>query len=455
MNHPDPQAVAALYAAHFDCLCARFDTALERSGHEAVVIGSGTAMRYFGDDQGPPFKANPQIMQWLPLAEHPDACLLYRPGHRPVLAVVQAADYWHEPPQLPGEPWSRHIEIRCVGSIDGMVDVLGNLPAHTALLGPPEQWATLPLKGEPNPRALTDCLAWQRGVKTAWEVDCLRRATARSIRGHRAAAETFRHGASEFDILMAFLGACRCTSAELPYPAIVAGGAHAATLHYQHYDRDRPVQHSLLIDAGCSHFGYAADITRCHAAGHAGDFGELIAALDRLQQSLCAQLRPGIPFADLHHQAHLGLACLLAETGLIDASADAIIDAGATLAFLPHGLGHLLGLQVHDVGGQLASPRGELLSAPENYPRLRLLRRLEPGMVLTIEPGLYFIDSLLAGLRDGPIGRAVDQAWIDRLRRYGGIRIEDNLLITEAGAENLTREAFATIGAAPSGSDPR
>ena len=108
---------------------------------------------------------------------------------------------------------------------------------------------------------------------------------------------------------------------------------------------------------------------------------------------------------------------------------------GVTRAFCPHGLGHSLGLQVHDVAG-LRHPDGTPAPAPEQHPALRLTRTLRPGMVVTIEPGLYFINMLLAPLRntDLPINwRLVDQLFV-----CGGIRIEDNVAVTESGFANLT-----------------
>ena len=245
------------------------------------------------------------------------------------------------------------------------------------------------------------------------------------------------------EILLAFLGASRHTAQELPYSAIVAGDSHAATLHYQHYDRDGAPAHSLLIDAGCGELGYASDITRTYAKPADAEFIALITAMDRLQQTLCKRVAPGIPFARLHHAAHVLLGNLLEREDLINASPEEIVATGITRLFFPHGLGHLLGLQVHDVGGHLADPQGNLIKAPDAYPKLRLLRTLEPGMTLTIEPGLYFIGSLLAELRDHELAAQVNWDKVERLRPCGGIRIEDNLLVTERGHENLTRTAFA------------
>ena len=149
-----------------------------------------------------------------------------------------------------------------------------------------------------------------------------------------------------------------------------------------------------------------------------------------------------MPFARLHHATHVLLGNLLEREDLINASPEEIVATGATRLFFPHGLGHLLGLQVHDVGGHQADAQGNAIKPPDAYPKLRLLRTLEPGFTLTIEPGLYFIDSLLAELREHELAEQVNWDKIERLKPCGGIRIEDNVLVTETGSENLTRKTF-------------
>jgi Xaa-Pro dipeptidase len=113
--------------------------------------------------------------------------------------------------------------------------------------------------------------------------------------------------------------------------------------------------------------------------------------------------------------------------------------------FFPHGIGHLLGLQTHDVAGLQATPAGGTLTRPPGHRYLRLTRTLVPGTVVTIEPGLYFIDLLLDAAKADGRGTAIVWPAVDALRPYGGIRIEDNVVATAAGAVNLTREAFAAI----------
>jgi Xaa-Pro dipeptidase len=122
--------------------------------------------------------------------------------------------------------------------------------------------------------------------------------------------------------------------------------------------------------------------------------------------------------------------------------ADEAIDTGLTSVFYPHGIGHLLGLQVHDVGGLQRDAAGGVIERPYNHPFLRLTRKLEDGFVVTVEPGFYFIDQLLDEAKQKPIGKMIDWKRVGQLRKFGGVRIEDNVAARPGGQENLTRPAF-------------
>ena len=200
---------------------------------------------------------------------------------------------------------------------------------------------------------------------------------------------------------------------------------------------------TFLLDAGASHGGYACDITRTHAQDTAGEFQALIDAVDRAQQAMCAQVRAGMDYRQLHLDAHLALAGILREAGIITVQPEEAVATGVSSAFFPHGIGHGLGLQVHDVAGFAASDRGGTIARPEGHPYLRLTRTLEPGFVVTIEPGIYFVDMLLEDLQAAGRGGSVDWSRVDAFRPYGGIRIEDNVVCTGGEPLNLTREAFA------------
>ncbi len=199
---------------------------------------------------------------------------------------------------------------------------------------------------------------------------------------------------------------------------------------------------ALLIDAGAQHAGYACDITRTYAAAP-GAFQDLIEAVDAAQRALAARVRPGTDYREIHLEAHRAIAGILVAHGLVKGTPEAAVESELTSVFFPHGIGHLLGLMVHDAGGFMAAPEGGALPKPEGHPYLRLTRRLEPGFVVTIEPGIYFIDSLLAQAKAGARGKMVDWQRVEALAPCGGIRIEDNVVAQAGAPRNLTREAFA------------
>jgi Xaa-Pro dipeptidase len=352
---------------------------------------------------------------------------------------VAPDDYWHSPPAQPSESWAGHFEIHQVADFATALKTLQCSAVASAWVGesaPSPDWLL-------NPGPLLAQLTQARCLKTAHEVACLRQATRIAVQGHLAAERAFRSGASEFDIHLAFLAAVRQNELELPYPAIIALNEHGATLHYQLREtavESRPL--SLLIDAGAAHRGYGSDITRTWAM-NPGVFATMIEGMHGLQQELCRSVAPGADWRELHLRAHHLVARLLHDSGVLRLSAEAAVAAGISSIFMPHGLGHLLGLQVHDVGGLTASAEAEPIPRPDGHPALRLTRRLEAGMVVTVEPGLYFIDSLLATLRAGPNADAVNWTLVDTLRACGGIRIEDNVVVTASGHDNLTRTAFA------------
>jgi len=150
----------------------------------------------------------------------------------------------------------------------------------------------------------------------------------------------------------------------------------------------------------------------------------------------------------VHLSAHRLVGDVLEEIGLTTLEGQAALEAGVTGVFFPHGIGHLLGLQVHDVGGVMGDPKGAERARPEGHPYLRLTRMLEPGVVVTVEPGIYFIESLLKAARDDARGSHIDWSMVERLRPYGGVRIEDNVVTTDNVPENMTRNAFAGLTAA-------
>jgi Xaa-Pro dipeptidase len=437
----------SLFAAHVAELRRRADDALRASECGGLVAYSGRARYTFLDDRPYPFVVNPHFKHWVPVTDAPDCFVAYVPGTRPRLVYFQPADYWHRPPQLPAGAWQDEYDIHVVREVTAARDLLGLGRGRCAFVGEwqPEfeAWGFAVV----NPPALIAPLHYARATKTPYELACMRQASRLAARGHVAARDAFLGGGSEYDAHMAYCAAAGVREEELPYGNIVAFNEGGAVLHYQHLERGRGgPRRSFLIDAGAQVRGYASDITRTWSGG-AAEFTDLVSAMDALQQRLCAGIVAGRDYRDVHLAAHREIGALLHTAGIIHCDAETAVAERVTSVFFPHGIGHLLGLQVHDVAGLAADAAGTCeIPRPEGHPYLRLTRRLEPGFVVTVEPGLYFIDLLLDEARADGRGRHIDWPAVERLKPFGGIRIEDDVACTTAAPENLTRNAFAALG---------
>jgi Xaa-Pro dipeptidase len=436
------------YARHLAQLQQQAEAALARCGYDALLIASGVEKYAFLDDRPYLFQPNPHFKQWLPLTQHPYSWIVIRPGHKPRVVYYQPDDYWHVPPSDPSGDWVDEVELIVVSEPGDALDHL-KLAGRLAIVG--EADAALGEIKPNNPVDLLNLLHYQRACKTGYELEQMRAASQRAVPGHLAARAAFRAGASETDIHRAYLAATGHTDRDLPYSNIVALNEHGAVLHYQYQDTRKPAQsRSLLIDAGAQVNGYASDITRTWSAGRDGsdEFDALLAAMEQAQLALVDEVRAGGDYRDIHLSTHRRIAAILVGRHIVKGmSAEAIVAEGISSTFFPHGIGHLLGLQVHDIGGFMADERGAVAPKPTGHPYLRLTRRLDAGMVVTIEPGLYFIPTLLKKLRATAAGASVDWSLVEHLGRFGGVRIEDDVVCRADGApENLTRDAFAALG---------
>ncbi|MGB6310259.1 MAG: Xaa-Pro dipeptidase [Steroidobacteraceae bacterium] len=429
-----------LYKAHLQTLMRRTALSLAASRFDALVIHSGSPPTLFLDDQDYPFKVNPHFKAWVPIVDNPRCVLVFVPGARLKVLFHRPNDYWYKPASLPREPWTAEIDLIAM-------DEPSKASAHwtglgrVAYIGPESAAGTDP--DCVNPPDLMTRLHFDRAVKTAYELECMRRASALGARGHRAALAAFRRGGSEYEAHMQYLEACAQREEELPYNSIVAYNENAAILHYQRLERAIPGSlRSFLIDAGAQYRGYASDITRTYAASP-GRFADLVDAMDAAQQALCGEIVAGRDYREVHLSAHRRLGELMRQVGLTKIAGQSALELGVTSVFFPHGIGHLLGLQVHDVGGVMGDAQGHERQRPEGHPYLRLTRMLEPGVVVTVEPGIYFIESLLAAAHADSRRAHIDWGVVEELRPFGGIRIEDNVVATASTPENMTRDAFA------------
>jgi Xaa-Pro aminopeptidase len=219
----------------------------------------------------------------------------------------------------------------------------------------------------------------------------------------------------------------------LAFETVVAAGEHAAVLHFSPTARELRDGDLLLVDAGAEHRGYASDVTRTYAVG--GTFGAeqalVYETVRRAGETAIAACRPGTEWHDVHRAAARVIAEGLVELGVLRGSPETPVESGAAKLFFPHGVGHLVGLGVRDTG----PASNESREPTPDLPRLRVDIPLGPRQAWTVEPGIYFVPALLARER----GRhGVDWDRVDELHGFGGVRLEQNVLITDDGCEILT-----------------
>lgn len=436
----------SLYSDHIATVQARFDAALAATGFDSALVYAGQPRVAFLDDNPAPYKVNPLFKYWVPVTNSPKSAVYYEAGRKPVVFLFQARDFWHAQVEIPNEEWQQHVELVIIDSLDRIPAYLGDKLGKTAFIGedfaqPVADWKV----AARNPDNLIAHLHFHRAKKTGWEISNLREANLLAAKAHNAAKGAFFAGASELEIHHAYLAAIDFRESEVPYNSIVALNEHGAILHYDVYETKAPAEtRSFLIDAGATYRGYCADITRTYAKQD-GFYADLVQAVDAAQQDLLTEIKPGVEYYQLHVSQHLKIAQILSDFGFIKGSAESIYEKGYSSAFFPHGLGHFIGLQVHDVGGHLRNDRGDVFPADQRHPFLRLLRPVEAEQVFTIEPGLYVVDQLLESHAESK-----DIQWdkVDELRPYGGVRIEDSIVVGEKGHnENLTRDAFNKLAA--------
>jgi Xaa-Pro aminopeptidase len=225
----------------------------------------------------------------------------------------------------------------------------------------------------------------------------------------------------------------------LAYDTVVAGGTHAAVLHFAPTARPLASGELVLIDAGGEYRGYASDITRTYPVS--GTFtpeqAHLYATVRAALETAIQACRPGVEWREIHRTAALVIGEGLVELGILRGNVESLFERGAVSLFFPHGVGHMIGLGVRDAGGVL---RGREHPGP-GFPRLRVDLPLGAGYGMTVEPGIYFIRPMLGDTTTREqLEGAVDWDRVEERLDFGGVRLEENVLITEEGCEVLTSD---------------
>lgn len=311
-----------------------------------------------------------------------------------------------------------------------------------------------------------------RVIKYPHEIEKIKKANEITAEAHRTILTNIASLRNEAQVEAIFTEICTSRLAKhQAYPVIAAAGANAATLHYGKNDAVLNGQQLMVLDAGCEWEMYASDVTRTFPLmeSWSREAGDIYALVEEIQEACIEGVKPGARFLDLHHQAHVLMVKGLLKLGILqNGKVKEIIEAGTSLAFLPHGLGHHLGLEVHDVSDVPINSLDEVGHQPLD-PALSVLLNggmcrapvdarsggLEEGMVVTIEPGIYFSRYALEEiyLKSPVHSRYINKEVLENYYAVGGVRIEDDILVTKTGYENLTTapkglQAFEVIGEA-------
>lgn len=406
----------------------RAAAALEREG-ALTLIGAGRPIpKPGGLDQTYPFRPHPEYY-WLTGSRRWGGVLAFTPHDgwvhfvRPVseeerlwegaVEEVEGEDVAHLPAWLDTH---RDLSVALLGSpIDGVVGEVGLAVS------------------------LRERLDAVRRRKDAAELQLHERAVAATAAGHRRAREVIRPGVTERQIQIELEAEMYRHGAEtVAFGTIVGAGPHAAVLHFHPGERIVRAADLVLIDAGGDVEGYAGDVTRTYPANdlftpEQQAIYDLVLASQRAAIALC---RVGTEWHDVHRTAAQMLALGLRDLGILRGEVDGLLDSEVIALFLPHGIGHMVGLAVRDVGGR--APGRE---DGKRYcgARLRVDLPLEADFLMTVEPGLYFVPALLDSKERRERYRdAVAWDTLDSWRSVGGVRIEDNVLVTSDGPRVTT-----------------
>lgn len=288
---------------------------------------------------------------------------------------------------------------------------------------------------------LTEC----RVLKSALELAVIQFANDISSEAHVEVMRKSKAGMKEYQLESLFLhhtytyGGCRHCS----YTCICATGGNSSTLHYGHAaapnDKSLEDGDMALLDMGAEYHFYGADITCSFPVNgkFSGDQSLVYNAVLRAHDAVISNMRPGVCWVDMHKLSERIILESLKEGGLLLGDVDAMVQERVGAVFLPHGLGHFLGIDTHDPGGYL---KGAERPKEPGLKSLRTSRKLLEGMVITVEPGCYFIDALLLpAMRNAQTSKFFNHEQISRFRGFGGVRIESDVYVTSNGCVNMSK----------------
>ncbi|KAL7266776.1 hypothetical protein RUND412_010660 [Rhizina undulata] len=344
-------------------------------------------------------------------------------------------------------------------ALSASINVLHNRNPSTSFYTIPPSTDVFPTSATINSTLLKPAINDCRVYKDAYEIALLRHANHITALAHNTILQTLRTNTArnEADLEALFIATSISNFAKSQaYSPIVASGTNAATLHYENNTSIIRPGTLLLLDAAAEWQGYAADVTRTFPIS--GRFSpqakQIYDLVDEMQRECIKASVPGVDWAQTHFLAHkVAIKGLLKLGILTGGTEEEIFKVGTSKAFFPHGLGHFIGLEVHDVegtpdvnwsmeeldGAALLPVRSEGVERRGGAVHTAIRRVLEPGMVITVEPGIYFSRHVIETYRVDPNhAKFINWNVLEQYWDVGGVRIEDNIVITETGNELIT-----------------
>lgn len=429
----------ALFEKHLHNKLKTTYEAMDYYGFENLLIFSGEPPFHFKDDTKKTFKTNPYFNLFCPLQSQGHLIHLTRKKN-PKLYFYHPDDHWGAWQAFKKSFWTECFDVIQYKSFEDIRKYLLNLKS-TSLISAPHSFLES-LGYAMNDERLMSWIDWARTKKTDYELACLKEANHIAAKGHKAVRSHFlqKDDASEFDLNLVFLKATQQESEYLPYKPIIALDKNASILHYENKNFQKKSK-LLLIDAGCSFHGYASDITRTYLRKGAHDaFEELLRKLQDSQSLLCSKVKAEQSFLKIFQDSQRLIAKALYDVQVLKSPIynDDKILFKVVSYFYPHSLGHMLGLQVHDVGGKQSNEFGQITKSLFSHLRAELV--LKKNHVVTIEPGIYFNKVLMKKLKESKESQYINWPLVEEFISFGGMRIEDDVLVKEKGFENLTRK---------------
>lgn len=434
----------SLYQAHIESLQQKANDFLDKHQLEALILTSGSPKFYYDDDIEIPHKMPASLRHWIPEDIGTHQYLVITKNSRK-LYNYQPKDFWLKVKEEFAE-WQNMFEIESYAHIEDLQNILTNFTEdkNWIWLGPDLFDAHDSHKSSLAQKQEID--SW-RLIKSEFEIECMKLASIRAASAHLAVRESLGEFISEFQMNLDYLDVVGLRESELPYGNIIAYNENGSILHYQELDQHPPAMlYSFLIDAGAHYDGYIADITRTHAGEDSNEaFRHLLNDVRAIKLELISHCKSGVSYLDIHGLAlELIAEILIKHQFVINVDVQTAISKGLVRIFFPHGIGHLLGLNTHDTPSIAKS----LKETNETFKNLRLTQALQNNMVLTIEPGIYFNNTLISeAIMDADKAQYLNIDLINEFLPYGGIRDEDNIVIQDDQPRNLTAEAFKEVGA--------